>query len=69
MDDNEFHAHHLNAMQALDWGNMDEDEPLQSWEAMDEAAFEAATAKNNEECCFQLNKMTGHLFLIRNSLL
>ncbi|KAM7507453.1 hypothetical protein LguiA_017906 [Lonicera macranthoides] len=34
LDENELHSHHLHVDQALNWGNMAEDESFHSWEAM-----------------------------------
>ncbi|KAM7507263.1 hypothetical protein LguiA_017716 [Lonicera macranthoides] len=50
---NQFIAVHrppvLNVQEALNWENMADDEPFQSWEARADAEFEAAVAKNNDE--------------------
>ncbi|KAM7492723.1 hypothetical protein LguiA_035644 [Lonicera macranthoides] len=50
---NQFIAVHrppvLNVQEALNWENMADDEPFQSWEARADAKFETAIAKNNDE--------------------
>ncbi|KAM7477298.1 hypothetical protein LguiA_025511 [Lonicera macranthoides] len=49
-----FTASNLSFSEALDWGNMAEDEPLPSWEACADAAFEAATIRNRAQTCYLL---------------
>ena len=50
------HAFKLNVDQALHWGNMAEEEPFQSWEAMADAQFEAAIAKDHNDNSSILNQ-------------
>ena len=67
--DNEHHSNQLNVDQALNWGNMAEDDTIQSWEAMADANYEAIIAKNqahNEECCIQLHQNDNSSILNQN---
>ena len=46
----------LKVSDALNWGNMAEDEPFQSWEAKADSAFEAATNGDNAQLCCLLGE-------------
>ena len=67
MADKELHEHQLNMDKTLDWGNMAEDEPFQSWEARADAQFEATIARNdNAECRIQLQQADNSSILNQN---
>ncbi|KAM7497472.1 hypothetical protein LguiA_021886 [Lonicera macranthoides] len=56
----------LNANEAFNWGNSDEEEPIQSREALDDAQFKATIARHsNNDGCIQLLEDDRTFILIK----